>query len=84
VVSLAESPDAIRIAVADDGMGIPADDLPHVFDRFHRAKNVTGRVSGIGLGLTSVRRAVEAHGGSVEVESVEGEGATFTIHLPRR
>jgi signal transduction histidine kinase len=76
--------DRVRLTVADTGLGIPADDLPHVFERFHRGGNVAGRTSGLGLGLISVKRAVDAHGGSVEVDSVEGEGTTFTIHLPRR
>jgi signal transduction histidine kinase len=72
-----------RITVADEGIGIPADDVPHVFDRFHRGANATGRVGGLGLGLTSVMRAVRAHDGRVRVDSTEGHGTTFTIHLPR-
>jgi two-component system sensor histidine kinase SenX3 len=65
-------------------MGIPPADLPLIFERFHRGANVADRVSGIGLGLTSVLRAVDAHGGRIEVSSVLGEGTTFTIHLPAR
>ena len=80
---LAADDEEVRISVADEGIGIPAADLPRIFERFHRGTNVTGRINGIGLGLTSVLRAVEAHGGRMEVESVEGEGSTFTIHLPR-
>ena len=82
-VSLEADARESRIAVRDEGIGIPADDLPHVFERFHRGANATGRVGGLGLGLTSVMRAVRAHGGRVEVDSTEGEGTTFTIHLPR-
>jgi signal transduction histidine kinase len=81
-VVLTEAADELRIAVADEGVGIPADDLPHIFERFHRGGNVTGRVGGLGLGLTSALRAVRAHGGRIGVESVEGQGTTFTIALP--
>jgi len=75
--------DRFRIAVADEGLGIPAADLPHIFERFHRGSNAAGRSSGLGLGLVSVQRAVAAHGGTIEVNSTEGAGTTFTIHLPR-
>lgn len=83
-LGLVADDDETRISVADEGIGIPAADLPLIFERFHRGTNVTGRINGIGLGLTSVLRAVEAHGGRIEVKSVEGEGSTFTIHLPRQ
>lgn len=82
-VGLEADADEARIRVSDEGIGIPAADLPHVFERFHRGSNVTGRTSGLGLGLISVKRAVEAHGGRVEVESTEGVGSTFTVSLPR-
>lgn len=75
--------DEVRMGVADQGMGIPADDLPRIFERFHRGQNVSGGTPGLGLGLVSVMRAVKAHGGRIEVESTEGAGTTFTIHLPR-
>jgi signal transduction histidine kinase len=77
----ADEPQA-RISVTDEGIGIPPADIPLIFERFHRGGNVTGRISGIGLGLTSVMRAVESHGGAIDVNSVEGEGTTFTVHLP--
>ncbi|MCP3015045.1 ATP-binding protein [Nocardiopsis dassonvillei] len=71
------------IEVADTGVGIPAQDLPHVFDRFWRAdKSRNRRTGGSGLGLAIVRNLVELHGGSVSVESVVGEGTTFTVRLP--
>ncbi len=72
-----------RIEVADTGVGIPAEDQPHLFDRFYRARNATGRsIPGLGLGLTIVRTIVEGHGGTVSVHSTPGEGATFTVLLP--
>lgn len=74
--------DRAILTVRDRGVGIPAVDLPHVFDRFRRATNVGG-VVGTGIGLASVRQIVEEHGGTVEVESAEGEGSTFTVRLPR-
>jgi signal transduction histidine kinase len=70
------------LSVRDQGLGIPAADLPHVFDRFHRAANVVGPIRGTGLGLSSARQVIEQHGGTVGIESTEGEGSTFTIRLP--
>jgi signal transduction histidine kinase len=71
------------IAVTDQGMGIPAEDISHLFERFYRASN-TGEqhISGMGIGLSIVQEIVSLHGGSVEVESIEGHGSTFTVHLP--
>ncbi len=71
----------LRIAVVDRGIGVPQADLPHLFDSFHRATNASN-VPGTGLGLAIVERAVHAHGGSVSVHSVEGEGAQFELRLP--
>ena len=70
------------VRIADQGVGIPADDLPRIFEQFHRGANVVDRVSGSGIGLFSVRQIVEQHGGRVAVESREGQGSTFTISLP--
>ncbi len=81
-VGLERTAAEVRISVADEGLGIPEDDLPHIFERFHRGANAVGRTSGIGLGLISVQRAVQAHGGRVEVDSEVGRGTTFTMHLP--
>ncbi|NUV67736.1 HAMP domain-containing histidine kinase [Streptomyces sp. CAI-121] len=73
----------VVIEVTDTGSGIPADDLPHVFDRFWRAeKSRSRRTGGSGLGLAIVRKLVEAHGGTVEATSTEGEGSTFALRLP--
>lgn len=70
------------LSVRDQGLGIPIDDLPFIFERFHRAANVVGKVSGVGIGLAGAKQIVEQHGGSMTVESREGEGSTFTVRLP--
>jgi signal transduction histidine kinase len=71
------------IEVSDHGIGIPAKDQPHIFEKFYRAQVPENRaVSGTGLGLALVAHIAEAHGGSVHVASTPGEGSTFTIHLP--
>jgi signal transduction histidine kinase len=73
----------VRIAVQDNGEGIPADELPHVFERCYRADHARSRdTGGSGLGLAITHSLVEAHGGQIGVESVEGEGSTFTFSLP--
>jgi signal transduction histidine kinase len=73
--------DAI-VVVRDRGLGIPARELPYVFEWFRRASNVEGRIQGSGVGLASARMIVEQHGGSITAESREGEGSTFTVRLP--
>lgn len=73
--------DGGTLTVADQGPGISPADLPHVFDRFYRASDARTQ-PGSGLGLSIVRRAAERHGGSVDVFSVPGEGATFTMVVP--
>jgi len=70
------------IAVSDEGIGIPDADLARIFERFTRGANVAGKISGSGVGLAIVRQVVEQHRGSVDVESVEGRGSTFTMRLP--
>jgi signal transduction histidine kinase len=70
------------IRVRDCGLGIPAADLPHVFERYHRASNVAGQIGGTGLGLTGARHIVEQHGGTISLESEEGRGTTVTVRLP--
>ena len=72
---------AAIIAVSDHGRGIPAADLPFIFDRFRRGSNVEG-ISGSGIGLTAAKQIVELHGGTIDVESAEGVGSTFTVRLP--
>jgi two-component system phosphate regulon sensor histidine kinase PhoR len=73
----------IEISVEDNGLGIPREDLPRVFERFYRVDKVRSReLGGTGLGLSIVKHIVESHGGSVHVESVPGQGSTFSLRLP--
>ena len=75
--------DGVRVVVADTGVGIPADALPHVFDRLYRADPSRGRTTGgTGLGLTIARQLVEAHGGTIWAESEAGAGSRFGFDLP--
>ncbi|MDQ6800267.1 MAG: GAF domain-containing protein [Acidobacteriota bacterium] len=70
-------------SVIDHGIGIPRDEIPRLFERFHRARNVSSRYyGGLGLGLYIAKAIVEAHKGAISVISEEGAGATFTIRLP--
>jgi signal transduction histidine kinase/ActR/RegA family two-component response regulator len=83
-IRLRESPPHAVIEVADTGVGIRADFLPYVFDRFRQAESSHTRAhGGLGLGLSIVRNLMELHGGVVEVESLgEGRGATFSVKVP--
>ncbi len=73
----------IEIAVSDTGAGIPADELPFIFDEFRQvARKGETALEGTGLGLAIVRRSVQLLGGDVRVQSAEGEGTTFTLSLP--
>ncbi|HEV3312670.1 MAG TPA: ATP-binding protein [Chloroflexota bacterium] len=73
---------AAMVAVSDQGVGIPADDLPLIFEHFHRGENVVGTIAGTGIGLAGVKQIVEQHGGTIQVESEENRGSTFTVSLP--
>ncbi len=76
-------PGAVCLSVTDNGVGIPAADLPRVFERFFRVDKTRARASGgTGLGLAIVKHIVEAHGGRVEVQSTVGVGSTFRLCLP--
>ncbi|HYO88978.1 MAG TPA: PAS domain S-box protein, partial [Candidatus Limnocylindrales bacterium] len=75
--------DRMIMIIGDQGIGIPQAELPRLFESFFRASNV-GDIPGTGLGLAIARRAIEAHGGEVHVESARGQGATFTLLLPVR
>ena len=83
-IHVSSTVDEVVIAVADTGAGIAAEDLPHVFDRFWRAEKSRSRqTGGSGLGLAIVRHLVQAHGGTVTVESEVDTGSTFTVRLPK-
>ena len=73
--------ETVRIVLSDSGIGIPKDEIPRLFTEFFRASNVKN-VIGTGLGLTIVKEIVDQHGGKIQVESEEGLGTTFEIHLP--
>ncbi|MDQ4099988.1 MAG: PAS domain S-box protein [Chloroflexota bacterium] len=70
------------LAVRDEGVGIPAADLPHVFEHYRRGSNVGTHRHGTGIGLSGTRRIVEQHGGTITVTSEEGRGSVFTVELP--
>lgn len=85
VIGCRASAESVRCWVADQGTGIPPEHLPHIFERFYRVEAGRDRASGgIGLGLSISKEIVEAHGGTIAVESASGVGTTFTITLPRR
>lgn len=75
--------DQVTIEIADDGVGIPEEDLPRIFDRLYRGDRSRSQ-RGLGLGLSLVRAVVEAHGGEVSVVSSPGGGSTFTVTIPAR
>jgi two-component system, OmpR family, phosphate regulon sensor histidine kinase PhoR len=80
----AKSDDAhVLIEVADSGIGIPAEDVPRIFERFYRVdKSRSREMGGTGLGLSIVKHVVQVHGGAVDVESAVGKGSTFRVRLP--
>jgi signal transduction histidine kinase len=80
-VIVREQEGTARLVVRDHGIGIPADRLPHIFERFERAVS-TREFGGLGLGLFILRALVKEHGGRVTAESSVGVGSTFTIELP--
>jgi signal transduction histidine kinase len=84
MLSLAKVGNQARVIVRDTGPGIPAEDLPHIFERFYRAEKsrTRSKAGGFGLGLSIAQWIVENHGGRIEVETKEGKGTAFTIWLP--
>ena len=83
VISAEQNGNFVDICVQDNGEGIPADDLPFVFERLYRVEKSRSRdEGGTGLGLSIARSLVEAQGGTISVESIEGHGSTFKIQLP--
>jgi signal transduction histidine kinase len=82
-VSLTTQDGEAVLHLKDQGMGIPAAEQAHIFDRFYRAGNAkSGMSTGFGIGLYIVREIVTRHGGSISVQSAVGQGSTFTIRLP--
>ncbi|HLX39296.1 MAG TPA: ATP-binding protein, partial [Ktedonobacteraceae bacterium] len=77
-----EKADEALIWVRDHGIGIATNELPHIFERFHRASNLDRSISGLGIGLYLVNELVARHGGHIQVESTEGKGSTFSVTLP--
>ncbi len=82
-IRLSRRDDRIELAVQDTGRGIPAESLPHIFERFYRVPEREGPGGGTGLGLAIAKRIVESHQGEIRVESIFGQGSTFTVSLPR-
>jgi signal transduction histidine kinase len=80
-LSVASAPQQLIFSVHDRGIGIPPEDRPLLFQSFHRGRNVGG-ISGTGLGLAIVKKAVELHGGRIQVESQLGKGSRFRVFIP--
>ena len=77
-----ETEGEVSLAVSDNGIGIPEDALPQIFDRFYRVERKVHTIKGTGLGLTIAKRIIEKHNGRITVESALGQGSTFSIYLP--
>jgi signal transduction histidine kinase len=83
-VTLRAEGDLIKLRVEDSGTGIPTDELPRLFERFHRVEGTRGRThEGTGIGLALVQELARLHGGRAEVESTFGDGSSFTVTIPR-
>ena len=83
-ILLGETEQSARITVSDTGDGIAPEDLPYIFERFYRADPSRSRATGgAGIGLSIIEAIVRAHGGSISVSSVPGEGSAFTVTLPK-
>jgi signal transduction histidine kinase len=83
-ITSADKDDYIEIAVVDNGAGIPSKDLPRIFERFYRVDKARSKeLGGTGLGLSIVKHIVEAHGGTVSVESEVGKGSRFSFTLSK-
>jgi len=82
-VSVFEQDGTAFLEVTDNGIGVPTHALPHLFERFFRVDKARSReLGGAGLGLSIVKSICEAHGGDVKVQSREGQGSRFVVHLP--
>ena len=82
VLTTEEAANEVLVKVKDEGMGISRDELPYIFDPFHRGSGAEDK-RGFGLGLAAVKTIVEAHGGHIHVESEPGKGSVFTVFLPK-
>ena len=83
LVAAEQLPGYVKVMISDDGIGIPAKDMQSIFDRFYQVEqHLTRRHGGMGLGLSIARDLIEAHGGQIWVESVEGKGSRFSFILP--
>jgi signal transduction histidine kinase len=83
-VNLGEEVGFVKATISDTGIGIKKEDLPRIFDKFYRVKTTeTRQIVGTGLGLSIVKSIVDAHLGSISVESEEGGGTTFTVFFPK-
>ena len=80
---IVEQDGSVGVEVSDTGIGIPEDQIPHVFERFYRAEEARS-TEGLGSGLSIARQIAEDHGGSIEVRSKPREGSTFIIRIPQR
>jgi signal transduction histidine kinase len=80
-VRIGETEKGVVCSVRDWGIGIPADELDKVFNRFFRARTASG-IAGTGIGLNVARQIIQMHGGEIRVESREGEGSIFTFTMP--
>ena len=85
-VGCEETADTYRVWVSDNGIGIPSDDLPHIFRRFYRVEKHHSQreIKGTGLGLSIVKRAIEAHGATIQVTSTPGQETRFLITMPKK
>jgi signal transduction histidine kinase len=82
VVSAERTPEEVVISVIDSGVGIPEEDLPHIFGDFYTGRTSPSAEGGSGIGLAVAQRIIEAHHGTITVQSQPGKGSTFAIHLP--
>ena len=83
-IHLRETKNDVIIAIQDRGIGIPTDDIPHIFQRFYTVnKSHSRRLGGAGLGLSIVKTIIDKHEGTISVASELGHGTTFTITLPK-
>ncbi len=82
-LSVSNTNDVVRVKIQDNGLGIPEEAVPNIFEEFYRADNVRAEaMEGTGLGLSIVKQIIDAHGGTISVESQQGKGTTFSFSLP--